>query len=258
MKLYFFEAGILRSDKGLFTANATGIKHDAPVQYFLIEHDQGLVLFDSGPNLEIFKDPLAAVGQVMCNAYNPDLKEENYVLNALSRAGIKPADIRYVICSHLHFDHSGGIGQFPKAKYLVQRQELHYAYVHEPFMKGGYFKKDFDQEVDWLFLEGWADNKYDVFDDRRLIIYFTPGHCPGHQSLLVNTEKNGSFLLAADACYTIENLEKYLLSGLSCDNSAYIKNLQVFNDLRSRGVKIVPGHDPIAWAGFKKYPEYYE
>ena len=257
MKLYFFQGGTLRSDKGLFTLGASG-KFHVPVQYFLIEHDQGLVLFDSGTNIKIIRDALGTVGQVMFDAYKPDLSEEDFVLNNLKKAGVSPEDIKYVVCSHLHFDHSGGIGLFPKAKYIVQRQELHYAYVHDPFMKGGYLRDDFDKDIDWLFLEGWQDNQYDIFRDGRLIIYFTPGHCPGHQSLLVNLEKDGPMLLAADACYTIENLDNYLLSGLSCDNSLYIKNLQVMNDLRHRGVTIVAGHDQDTWPNFKKFPEYYE
>lgn len=258
MKVYFFEGGILRSDKGFFVTGTNGIKYDVPVPYFLIEHEKGFVLFDSGHNFATFVDPRKAVGEKMYNAYNPDLKEEGFVLNNLKRAGVNPEDIKYVICSHLHYDHSGGIGLFPNAKYIIQRQELHYAYVPDPFMKEVYLRSDFDKDVDWLFLEGWQDHKYDVFDDGKLIIYFTPGHSPGHQSLLVNLEHDAPMLLAADACYTLENLDNYLLSGLSCDNAAYIKNLQVFKDLQSRGIMIVTGHDPDAWSKHRKYPKYYE
>ncbi len=258
MKLYFFEGSILRSQKGFFISGKGSEKFDVPVPYFLIEHEKGYVLFDSGHNYRTIKESREFLGDAIYNAYDPYMTEDGYVLNNLKRAGVSPSDIKYVICSHLHFDHTGGIGEFPNAKYIVQRQELHYAYVPDNFMKAAYMREDFDKDLNWVLLEGWQDNKYDVFDDGKLIIYFTPGHTPGHQSLLVNLEKDGSMMLTADACYTDENLEKYLLSGLSCDNSAYIKSLKVFNEMKDRGIKIVTGHDPNSWPGYKLFPEFYE
>ena len=257
MKLFVLECGILRSDKGFFVMGTAGKKFDVPVPYFLIEHEKGYVLFDSGHNLATLQNASKAVPQPIWDAYHPEVYEDGYVLNALKKAGVKPEDIVYHICSHLHFDHTGGIGLFPNAKYVVQRQELHYAYVPDPFMKLAYFREDFDCNADWLVLEGGQDNKYDLFDDGKIIIYFTPGHTPGHQSVLVNLEKDQPMLLAADACYTVENLDGLLLSGLSCDNSAYVKSLKVLKDLQKRGVKIVTGHDPDAWASMKKFPDFY-
>ena len=258
MKLFVMECGVLRSDKGFFVAGNAGKKFDVPVPYFLIEHEKGYVLFDSGHNLATLQNAAKAVPQLIWDAYHPEVFEDGYVLNALKKAGVKPEDIVYHICSHLHFDHSGGIGLFPNAKYVLQRQELYYAYVPDPFMKLAYLREDFDRDVDWLLLDGWQDNKYDLFDDGKIIIYYTPGHTPGHQSVLVNLKEDQPMLLAADACYTVENLDGLVLSGLSCDNSAYIRSLKVFKDLQKRGVKIVTGHDPDAWASMKKFPNFYK
>ena len=258
MKLYVLECGILRSDKGAFVAGTAGTKFDVPVPYFLIEHEKGYVLFDSGHNEATLKDPKGTVGDIIYDAYKPEVYEDGYVINALAKLGVKPEDIVYHVCSHLHFDHSGGIGCFPNAKYVIQRAELHYAYLPDPFMKLAYLREDFDKDVDWLILDGWCDNKYDLFDDGKIIIYYTPGHTPGHQSLLVNLEESPPMMLVADACYTVENLEGMKLSGLACDNSAYLKNLMIFKDLQKRGVQVVTGHDPDAWPSMKKAPDFYK
>ena len=258
MKLFVFQAAVLRSDKGFFVLGTSGTKFDVPVPFFLIEHEKGYVLFDSGHNLSTLKDPQKAIAKPVYDAYKPEVFEDGYVLNALKKAGVKPEDVVYHICSHLHFDHSGGIGLFPNAKYVVQKKELHYAFVPDPFMKLAYLREDFDKDIDWLCLDGWNTNKHDLFDDGKIIIYFTPGHTPGHQSVLVNLKDEPPMLLAADACYTVENLDGLLLSGLSCDNSAYIDTLRVFKDLQKRGVKIVTGHDPDAWGSMKKFPDFYK
>ena len=257
MKLYVIECGILKSNKGFFVAGTMGTKFDVPVPYFLIEHEKGYVLFDSGHNKATLENPKKVLAEGIINAYDPEVYEDGYVLNALKKLGVKPEDIVYHICSHLHFDHSGGIGLFPNAKYIVQKQEIHYAFVPDAFMKAAYLRSDFDIDVDWLFLDGWNDNKFDLFGDGKIIIYYTPGHTMGHQSVLVNLEKDPPMMLAADACYTVENLDGMILSGLACDNTAYLQTLRVFKNLQKQGVKIVTGHDPDAWKFMRKAPEFY-
>ena len=256
MKLYAMQCGVLYSDKGVFVSGDSG-KFEVPVPYYLIEHKKGYVLFDSGHNQTTVSAP-QTLPQAILDSFRPADFGDGYVLDALKKAGIKPEDIVYHVCSHLHFDHAGGIGLFPNATYVAQRQELHYAYVPDPFIKLVYFREDFDKDVNWLLLDGWNDNKHDLFDDGKIIIYYTPGHTPGHQSLLVNLENDGPMLLAQDACFTEENLNEMALPGTTCDSSTYIKTLATFKDLQKRGVKIVPGHDPDVWRSMKKFPEFYK
>lgn len=65
------------------------------------------------------------------------------------------------------------------------------------------------------------------------------------------------FLLAADACYTAENIADGVLPGLVLDSHAYLHNLVTFRLLQKTGVTIVPGHDPLQWQQFRHAPEYY-
>jgi len=258
MKMYVFEAGTIRTDKVYIVAGSPSQPYNVPVPYYLIEHEKGYVLYDTGFNLATVQDTKKALPEPIYAAYNPDCPEDGFVLNALKKVGVKPEDIMYCVCSHLHFDHCGGVGLFPNATYILQKEELSYAYAPDPFMKLVYFREDFDKNINWLLLDGWNDNRYDLFGDGKLIIYYTPGHCPGHQSLLVNLQESGSIMLTVDACYTAENMNDLKLSGLACDNSAYVKNLMMFRDMEKRGVKVMIGHDPEAWPSVKKFPEFYK
>ena len=244
MILYGFQCG---------TSNFNGTEYPAP--YYLIKHENGYVLFDSGHNLKTITNPKDSLSDITLSMFKPSVTESDYIINSLEIAGVKPADIMYHICSHLHYDHAGGIGLFPNATYIVQRQELHYAYTPDPFMKHVYLRADFDKDVNWLLLDGWQDNKYDLFGDGKIIIYFTPGHTPGHQSLLVNLDESGPFFLTADACYILASLDSPEPSILASDNSAYFKSLSLIKDFRKRGTTIIAGHDPDIWSLIKKFPD---
>jgi len=259
MKLYFFEGGTLKSFKHLFTmGRGLGEQFEVPVPYFLIQHPRGYVLYDTGMALEVSRDKNKHWGDAV-GAYDPVMTEGQWIINQLKEAGVAPEEVKWVVQSHLHLDHAGGVGLFPNAKYLVQRDELHFAYVPDFYMKAAYIRQDFDKDVDWFILEGWQDDKFDIFNDGSLIVYFTPGHTPGHQSLLVNLEKNSPMFLTGDSCYTLENLNENVLPGLVWSPSLAVRSIQTMRYLQDElGVNIVTGHDPTGWAEYKKFPEYYE
>lgn len=259
MKLYFFEAGVLKSQKQYFTYGVgVGDKYDVPVPFFLIDHPKGIVLFDTGNAREVVSDKNKHWGGIVA-AYDPVMTDDQWCVNAIKRVGYKAEDVKIVILSHLHLDHAGCVGQFPNAQYVVQRDELHYAYVPDFFMKAAYIRKDFDKEVNWLLLDGWRDDKYDLFGDGRIVICFTPGHTPGHQSLLLDMPKSGKMFFAADSCYTEENLDSNCLPGLAWNFGECVKTVQRIQSARDLGgAQVITGHDPVAWKKYKKAPDYYE
>ncbi|MGB9662229.1 MAG: N-acyl homoserine lactonase family protein [Moorellaceae bacterium] len=258
MKLYCFEAGILKSQKQYFTMGVdVGKPFDVPVPFFLIDHPKGLVMFDTGNALEVVDRKHEHWGSIV-QAYDPVMTADQWCVNAIQKVGYKPEDVRFVILSHLHLDHAGGVGHFPKARYIVQRDEIHFAYAPDFYMKGAYIRKDFDKDVDWLLLNGWRDDKLDLFGDGSIIIYFTPGHTPGHQSILVNLPNSGPVFFTADSCYTMENLNN-CLPGLVWNPGETVKTIERIKFLRDvHGVKLITGHDPDGWKAIKKAPEYYD
>lgn len=258
MKLYSFSSGILKSQKHFFIkGESEGIPFDVPVPYYVIEHERGLVLFDTGNALEVAQGKVEHWGDVV-QTYDPVMTEDQWCVNAVKALDYQPENVTHVIQSHLHLDHAGGIGLFPNATYIVQRSEYEFAMNPPEEMRPAYIQADIEKDVDWLFLEGECDDRFDLFGDNSLICHFTPGHTPGHMSLQVNLENDSSIVLAVDACYTEENLTENKAPGLCWNEEKAIQSMNRFHLLHKlQGLKIVPGHDPEGWKKVKKFPEFY-
>ena len=154
----------------------------------LIEHDIGLVLIDTGAGnketakfLDIYGIENGADGQrTMLEA-------------AIVSAGFRPEDVARVINTHLHFDHGGGntfvdgdgrvLPSFPKARYVVQAGEVHYAEHTNERTAASYFPRNWApiREAGRLKL---IDGSQEIVAGIRSLP--TPGHVPFHQSLLID------------------------------------------------------------------------
>lgn len=259
LRLYFFRCGTLRTYTQYIKMNeGMGEWYEVPVPFFLITHPRGNVLFDGGNALEVAQDAHGHWGEV-AEVYTPHMSEDEFVVNQLQAMDVDPASIRYVVQSHLHLDHSGAIGHFPNAQYVVQRRELEYAYAPHWFQVPAYIRADIDQDVNWLFLYGEQDDAFDLFGDGTMKTLFTPGHAPGHTSLLVTLEEAGPMMLTADACYTMDHYNNEALPGLLHSASDCANSVQkIRRTVDSLGATVITGHDPDAWPKFKQAPEYYD
>ncbi|TCJ19840.1 N-acyl homoserine lactonase family protein [Rubrobacter taiwanensis] len=260
LRLYFLECGSLKTQVQFIKMNqGLGEPYEIPVPFFLITHPRGNVLYDGGNALEVAQDAVGHWGQGVVDAYTPVMSEDQFVVNQLQGLDVDPASVRYVIQSHLHLDHTGAIGHFPNAQYIVQRRELQYAYTPDWFQKPAYIRPDFDRDVDWLLLDGRHDDEYDVFGDGTIKTLFTPGHAPGHMSVVVNLENTGAMVLTADACYTLDHYENQALPGLIHSAADVAESVsRIRRTVERLEAQVVTGHDPEAWPGFKKAPEYYD
>jgi N-acyl homoserine lactone hydrolase len=156
---------------------------EIPVHGFLVKHPDGAGLVDTGYGtpLELIKD------------YRP---VNASVADALRKHDVDPSDIRWIINSHLHFDHCGQNAVFPQAPLYVQRAE---------------YERRNDRNytvVEWL---NYAGARWELLDGEPEIVpgvraVTTPGHTPGHQSIQIQTTA-GPALMAGDACWTVEMLE---------------------------------------------------
>ena len=235
MKLYVFEAGKLLSQKQYFTFGTdVGKQYDVPVPFLYIDHPKGKVLFDTGNALEVVDNKHEHWGAVVA-AYDPVMTKDQWCVNALKKAGCNPEDIDWIICSHLHLDHAGGVGLFPNAKYVVQREELYYAYVPDSFMRGAYIRKDYDKPVNWHILHGWEDNMFDLFGDGSIVTYFTPGHTPGSICLL---DAANALLFTGDTLFAAGIGRTDFIRG---DARAMRSTLLRLGALDA-GLRVLPGH----------------
>ena len=126
-------------------------------------------------------------------------------LGALARAGVRPEQVDFVMCTHLHWDHVGWntrlldgkwVPTFPNARYIVGRTE--YDYWHTRFQRGdeGIHLISFEDSVLPVVREGRAvvvDDDYEL--DKGIWLEPCPGHSPGH--VLINLASNGARALAS-------------------------------------------------------------
>jgi glyoxylase-like metal-dependent hydrolase (beta-lactamase superfamily II) len=153
-------------------------------------------------------------------------------------------------------DHSGAVGRFPNAQYIVQRAEYEYAFNPHWFSAGAYIRADFDRPgLDWKFLGGEYTDNYDLFGDGTIRMIFTPGHSPGHQSFLITLPNTGPVLLTIDAAYTLDHWEDKALPGLVCSSVDAANSVAKLKKIaEDTGALLVTGHDPDNWNTFKKAP----
>ena len=190
--------------------------------------------------------------------FNVDLGYEKNNFR-ISLWGRNITDVRYLIQSHLHLDHSGGVGRFPNAIHIVQRLEYDYAFNPDWFAAPAYIRKDFDKpNIHWKYLNDKKTDFFDLYGDGVIKIIFSPGHSPGHQSILVKLPKTGHILLTIDAAYTVDHWENKCLPGLVTSSSEAADSVKKLRKVaKETNAIIVTGHDPDAWATFKKAPMLY-
>jgi glyoxylase-like metal-dependent hydrolase (beta-lactamase superfamily II) len=211
---------------------------------YLIHHAQGWFLWDTGiadaiadmPNGQAPDDPRAI------HWYRPKT-----LASQLHQLSVKPDDIRYVAISHSHPDHIGNIGLFPRTMLLVQKAEYEW-----PGLGGA---PRFKPEHPVTKLEG----DHDVFGDGSVIIISTPGHTPGHESLLVKLPKTGALLLSGDAVHFKANWDNQRAPSINFDKEKTLISMQRIADvLAKEKAQLWINHDRAQRDGLKMAPAYYD
>ncbi len=119
------------------------------------------------------------------------------LVEELAGFGVVPDDVKFVINSHLHFDHCGNNAAFPNAEIFIQEKELEIA------------RTTLHTVRDWFDYEGARINSVrgDLEIAAGITLLSSPGHTPGHQSVLVETP-SGNVLVAAQAAYTADEFQR--------------------------------------------------
>jgi N-acyl homoserine lactone hydrolase len=250
MKLYIFQVGTVRfPDRSVLTGGPNQGKPIAiPVPAFLVAHEKGFAVIDTGMNLDNWPPK---------NREDGEMKPEERIDRQILKVGCAPDEVKYVIMSHLHGDHAGWMTLFPHATFVVRKSELKAAWWPEPF-QWSYSLGDYANTRDYDFIQLDDVEDFDLFLDGSVICFDTKGHCQGHQSVIVNLPVAGRIVIAGDAVPMWENMEQGLLPGVAWNGEAAMRAIARVRHLRKEGGFVLLGHDPDQFATLRLAPEYYE
>jgi N-acyl homoserine lactone hydrolase len=217
-----------------------------PLCIYLLETSEGPILIDTGYAEALIDNPNYYDGKSLEGILYPYVKEEHRIPALLKTVGYRPEDISLVISTHFHCDHSGGHKYFPSTPILVQKNELTIL-DDENYSPAECRLKDLNYRV--------IDGDHQLSDD--ILLLSTPGHSPGHQSLLVNTTNSGPVLLCIDAALT-ESIFTKDTPYIAADPEKAGASLHKLKDVaREYKPLVFYGHDEQQAKNWKTGPEFY-
>lgn len=204
VRLYTLDCGRIDfEDLKVFsdTGEHDGEKEVMPVSCFLIRHGTEWMLWDAG-----LGDPIASErgGRMVVGLH---FRVPRSLASQLRELGLKPDDIRLVGLSHLHADHSGNVALFPHATFLVSPKEL--AWAGGPVTPEG-VRPDVVAALQRSRIRP-VPGDLDIYGDGTVRLISTPGHTPGHHSLLVRLRQTGYVLLTGDVAHFQRNYDEGLV-----------------------------------------------
>jgi glyoxylase-like metal-dependent hydrolase (beta-lactamase superfamily II) len=184
-----------------------GLKVQFVYSCYIIKHGDEYMLWDTGYSMTA-----------------PKVAPKVSVVDQLAKLDIKPDQIKYVGISHYHADHTGQIDSFPKATLLIGAKE--WEAISNPKPAQGVNSKPF---------EGWINggNKVeplaldkDVFGDGSVVVLRTPGHTPGHSSLLIKLAQMGPVIITGDVVHFRENYDTEGVPAFNFDRAQTVASIE--------------------------------
>jgi N-acyl homoserine lactone hydrolase len=257
-KLYRLDCGhSLANDESVWTP---GVNVGRSIEFsstcWLIKHRSEWLLWDTGVPEATLHDPQgwSTLPKLIVYHLDESLTEQ------LAQIGLKPGDIGRVAVSHTHGDHIGNMGLFPESTVLMQQAE--YRWIHSP--------NGPNDNVNQLMalarkLLGTPkklqliDGDTDVFGDGSVTLLATPGHTPGHQSLLVHLAHSGFIILSGDVAHSNANFEKDIVPSLNTDEAGSIASMdKVRRLIATYQATMFINHDKTQTGTLRLLPAFYD
>jgi glyoxylase-like metal-dependent hydrolase (beta-lactamase superfamily II) len=223
-----------------------------PIYAWVIEHAEGVIIVDTG-------DTAKTMEPGYFPRWHPyyrwgvrfDIKPEQEIGPQLDTLGIRPKDVQTVILTHFHTDHAGGLHHFPHSKILVSGPDYKKA-QGLPGKLQGFLPHRWPE---WFAPQaitfeanpvGPFEQSCRVTRSGDVVIVPTPGHTPGHVSVVV-VQDDVSYFLAGDTSYTQQLLLQKQIDGVSPDEETARQSMQKILDYaKERPTVYLPSHDPKA------------
>jgi glyoxylase-like metal-dependent hydrolase (beta-lactamase superfamily II) len=231
-----------------------------PINVYVIEHTDGVVVFDAGQDRASVTDPDyfpdGPTGVIYRRLARFQIDEDETMTAGLERLGYRTADVTKAVVSHLHQDHIGGVAEIAHADLLVSADEWrsHQRPLAEP---RGLLRAHIDlpglkwRPIDFEPLTLPAlrpfTTGHDLFGDGSLVILPTPGHTPGSMSMLVRQPHGAPLLLVGDLTYDIHAFDRGVHGGVGSRRQLRRTRERVLA-LRAMnpGMQLLAAHDPAA------------
>ena len=198
-----------------------------PINAYVIEHADGLVLFDTGQDRASVTDPGyfpgGATGFLYGRLARFQIEPQDTLVAKLAALGHSASDVRLAILSHLHQDHIGGIRYLPNAEFIVADAE--WRAMEQPRSEmNGFLRRHIDlpdiryQRIAFTPTDDPAlapfTSAHDVLGDGSLVLLPVPGHTPGSLALLVRRPGMVPLLMVGDLTYEAGLLEAGRIPGV--------------------------------------------
>ncbi len=257
-KLYRLDCGHSRAnDESVWTPGENvGRDIEFSSTCWLIKHGKDWLLWDTGVPEATLNDPRGWSTLPKLIVYHLDKS----VTAQLADIGLKPGDIGRVAISHTHGDHIGNVGLFPDSTIIMQRAE--YGWIHSPNGPNdnvnqlmALARKLMGSPKNLQLIDGDTD----VFGDGSVTLVSTPGHTPGHQSLLVHLRNSGFIILSGDVVHLEENFEKNIVPSLNTSKAESIASMARVRHLMAvYKAKLFINHDKSETDKLRLLPAFYD
>ena len=257
-KLFRLDCGrSLANDESVWTPGENaGRSIEFSSTCWLIKHGSEWLLWDAGVPEAALNDPRGWSTLPKLIVYHLD----KTLTDQLAEIGLKPRDIARVAISHTHGDHIGNVGLFPNSTILIQQAE--YSWINSPDGPNdnvnqlmALARKLLGAPKNLQLIDGDTD----VFGDGSVTLVSTPGHTPGHQSLLVHLKNSGFIILSGDVVHLEENFEKNRVPSLNTNNAESIASMQKIRQMIAMyKATLFINHDKKQTDKLKLLPAFYD
>ena len=218
---------------------------------YLIRHGQDWMLWDSG-----FADALAATPEGVVGNRGMRVMRTKTLVSQLAELGVAPQQIKHLAFSHSHADHVGNANLFTAATLYIQQAEYDAAFGAEA-AKFGFQPANYEKLRASTMVK--LNGDHDVFGDGSVRILSTPGHTPGHQSLLVRLPKTGVVVLSGDLAHFGDNFASRRVPGFNFNADESRRSMDRIDTLvKSEHGQLWINHDVKQSASLAHAPLYFE